>query len=344
MNFTRYLESLTKKTVFVTGATGLLGNNLVRQLIDKGYHVKALVRSRQKANKQFAPHGELEIIEGDMTNAASFESHLKGCETVFHTAAFFRDNYKGGSHWADLEKININGTKCLLEAALKAGVKQFVHVSSIAVLDGVAGTLIDETCDRDIKNSDDYYRSKIISERTVREFAAQYPMMKCYYILPGWMWGPGDLRPTSAGQLALDVMNGKLPAIVPGTFSVVDARDVATALIMVTFKGKPGERYLAAGHHIHMKDLVSMIGHYANVKTPTKTIPIPLLYCIAVFQEFYGKLTGKPILLSLASVRLMASQYDRTHFSSERYEKILGLQFRPLEQTLADTLSDLKNR
>lgn len=197
--------------------------------------------------------------------------------TPFFIPQFFRDNYKGGSHWADLEKININRTKCLLEAALKAGVKQFVHVSSIAVLDGEAGTLIDETCDRNIENSDDYYRSKIISERTVREFAARHPMMKCYYILPGWMWGPGDLGPTSAGQLAFDVMNRKLPAIVPGTFSVVDARDVAAALIMVTFKGKSGERYLVAGRHIHMKDLVSMIGHYANVKTPTKTIPMPLL-------------------------------------------------------------------
>ncbi|WP_295911597.1 SDR family oxidoreductase [uncultured Bartonella sp.] len=333
-----------KKTVFVTGATGLLGNNLVRQLIAEGYHVKALVRSRQKANKQFAPHDELDIIQGDMTDVSSFESHLTGCESVFHTAAFFRDNYKGGSHLADLENININGTKSLLEAALKAGVKQFVHVSSIAVLDGEAGSLIDETCDRNIENSDDYYRSKIISERTVREFAALHPTMKCYYILPGWMWGPGDMGPTSAGQLALDVMNGKLPAIVPGTFSVVDARDVAAALIMVTLKGKPGERYLAAGRYIQMKDLVSMIGHYANVETPTKTMPMPLLYCIAFLQELYCKFTGKPILLSLASVRLMASQYDRTHFSSERYEKILGLQFRPLEKTLADTLSDLKNR
>ena len=331
------------KTVFVTGATGLLGNNLVRQLIAEGYHVKALVRSRQKADKQFDPHDKLDIIQGDITNVHSFESHLNGCETVFHTAAFFRDNYKGGSHWSDLENINVNGTKYLLEAACNAGVKHFVHVSSIAVLDGEAGTLIDERCDRDIENSDYYYRSKIISETTIREFARLHPMMKCYYILPGWIWGPGDLGPTSSGQLALDVMNRKLPAIVPGTFSVVDARDVAAAIIMVTQRGKPGERYLVAGRHIHMKDLVSMIGHYANVKTPTKTIPMPLLYCIAVLQELYGKLTGKPILLSLASVRLMASQYNRTHFSSERYEKILGLQFRPLEQTLADTLSDLKN-
>ncbi|WP_422532618.1 NAD(P)H-binding protein [Bartonella apihabitans] len=81
---------MMKKTVFVTGATGLLGNNLVRQLIDEGYHAKALVRSRQKANKQFAPHDELEIIQGDMTNVTSFEIHLDGCDTVFHTAIFPR--------------------------------------------------------------------------------------------------------------------------------------------------------------------------------------------------------------------------------------------------------------
>ena len=108
------------------------------------------------------------------------------------------------------------------------------------------------------------------------------------------MWGPDDLGPTSAGQLSLDVMNGKLPAIVPVTFSVVDARDVAAALIMVTFKGKPGERYLVAGRHIHMKDLVSMIGHYANVKTPTKTIPMPLLYCIAFCRNFIASLQASP--------------------------------------------------
>ena len=212
----------------------------------------------------------------------------------FFIPQFFRVNYKGGSHWADLENININGTKSLLDAALKAGVKQFVYVSSIAVLDGEAGSLIDETCDRNIENSDDYYRSKIISERTVREFAALHPTMKCYYILPGWMWGPGDMGATSAGQLALDVMNGKLPAIVPGTFSVVDARDVAAALIMVTLKGKPGERYLAAGRYIQMKDLVSMIGHYANVETPTKTMPMPLLYCIAFCRNFIASLQASP--------------------------------------------------
>ncbi|WP_198241996.1 NAD-dependent epimerase/dehydratase family protein [Bartonella apis] len=103
----------------------------------------------------------------------------------FFIPQFFRVNYKGGNHWADLEKININSTKCLLKAALKAGVKQFVHVSLIAVLDGGAGTLINETCDRDIENSDDYYRCKVISEKTVREFAAHNPIMKCYYILPG---------------------------------------------------------------------------------------------------------------------------------------------------------------
>lgn len=331
-----------EKTVFVTGATGLLGNNLVRLLINQGYHVKALVRSLEKAHRQFAENDQLELITGDITDVASFADTLKGCETVFHTAAFFRDNYKGGSHWKELEKININGTNKLLEYAYEAGIRQFVHVSSIAVLDGARGALIDETCDRNIDDADDYYKSKIASENTVRTFIKTHSDMRCYYILPGWMWGPGDMGPTSAGQLVLDILNKKLPALVPGTFSVVDARDVALAMIEVTKKGENNSRYLVAGRYIMMKDLVQLIGKIAHVKTPTKTIPIPLLYSFAFLQELYHKVTGKPILLSLSSVKLMISQYDRTHFSCEKFEKNLGLTFRPLDETIEDTVKSLK--
>ena len=140
------------------------------------------------------------------------------------------------------------------------------------------------------------------------------------------MWGPDDPGLTSAGQLSLDVMNGKLPAIVPVTFSVVDARDVAAALIMVTFKAKPGERDLVAGCHIHMKDLVFMIGSLcqcqnANEDHTTATIVLHRSFSGSLWQAY-----RQALLLSLASIRLMARQYDRTHFSRERYDKILGLQ------------------
>lgn len=331
-----------RNAVFVTGATGLLGNNLVHLLLDQGYCVKALVRSSDKARKQFEANDKLELIVGDITNPQSFARALEGCEILFHTAAFFRDNYKGGSHWDELEKINITGTTTLLECAYAAGIRQFVHVSSIAVLDGARGQLIDETCDRNIADADDYYKSKIDSENAVRSFAKKHPDMSCYYILPGWMWGPGDMGPTSSGQLALDVLNKKLPALVPGTFSVVDARDVAQAMIEVTKKGTNGSRYLVAGCFITMKDLVQLIGKCANVQTPTKTLPVPILYGVALFQELYHKITKKPILLSLSSVKLMVSQYNRTHFSKKKFEKELGLHFRPLDETINDTVNSLK--
>lgn len=331
------------KTVFVTGATGLLGNNLVHLLLDRGYTVKALFRSPQKAHKQFEANDRLELVQGDMADIKSFCCALEGCETLFHTAAFFRDNYKGGSHWDELEKINIKGTNALLESAYIAGIRNFVHVSSIAVLDGTPGQLIDETCDRNIADADEYYKSKIDSEKVVRTFAKSHPDINCYYILPGWMWGPGDIGPTSAGQLALDVLNKKLPALVPGTFSVVDARDVAQAMIEVTTKGENGSRYLVAGRHITMKDLVQLIGKTACVATPTKTLPIPLLYLVALFQEFYHKISRKPILLSLSSVKLMVSQYNRTHFSRSKFQKELGLNFRSLDETIKDTIHSLKS-
>ncbi|SQI39724.1 Cholesterol dehydrogenase [Serratia plymuthica] len=88
---------MNMKTAFVTGATGLLGNNLVRELIAKGCHVKALVRSLEKGRRQFGSVEGVELIAGDMTDVAAFAAHLQGCDVLFHTAAYFRDNYKAAA-------------------------------------------------------------------------------------------------------------------------------------------------------------------------------------------------------------------------------------------------------
>ena len=150
------------RNAFVTGATGLLGNNLVRELVAHGYAVKALVRSRAKGEQQFNDLPSVELVVGDMADIDAFATSLQGCDTVFHTAAFFRDNYKGGSHWEALEKINVAGTQALLHQAYRAGVRRFVHTSSIAVLDGAPGTSIDETCLRTEADAEEYYRIKIL--------------------------------------------------------------------------------------------------------------------------------------------------------------------------------------
>lgn len=327
------------KSAFVTGATGLLGNNLVRELIVRGFTVKALVRSHNKGQQQFAGLKGVELVLGDMADVPAFSKELQGCDVVFHTAAFFRDNYKGGSHWKELKRINVDGTQCLIEQTYRAGIRCFVQTSSIAVLNGEPGMPIDETCLRDLVDADDYYRSKILADQVVLSFLAQCPDMHASLVLPGWMWGPADIGPTSSGQFVNDVMLGKLPGLVPGSFSVVDARDVAQAQIAAAEHGRRGERYLAAGRHMTMQELVPMLGKIAGVKTPTRDLPLPLLYTLAVAQEFYARISGKPILLSLATVRLMVKEAGRTHFSHVKSERELKLKFRPIEQTISDTVS-----
>jgi len=183
------------ETAFVTGATGLLGNNLVRLLRKEGVKVKGLARSREKALRQFGGLDGVEIVEGNLEKVSAFQATLSGCDALFHTAAYFRESYQGGRHWSKLSRINIDGTKAILEAARAAGIRRFVHTSSIAVLDAPRGALINETMRRLESDGDEYYRSKILTDKAVDEFLCANPEMFGVFVLPGWMHGPGDLGP-----------------------------------------------------------------------------------------------------------------------------------------------------
>lgn len=326
------------QTAFVTGSTGLLGNNLVRLLAGRGVRVKALARSREKAAKQFAGV-PVEIVEGDMLDVARFAPALAGCDALFHTAAHFRDSYKGGKHWDRLHAINVEGTGRLLEAAWAAGIRRTVHTSSVAVLNGPAGQLIDETMERREADADDYYRSKILADRKVGAFLDGHPEMFVATVLPGWMFGPGDVGPTSSGQIVMDFVRRKLPGRIPGSFSVVDARDVAEHQVAALERGRSGERYLAAGRHMTMDDLFPLLAGASGVAAPARRIPLTMLRALAAGYELYAGVTGRPVLVSRASVKLLAQEADRSHYDHAKSERELGCGFRPAAETLADTVA-----
>ena len=162
---------------FVTGATGLLGNNLVRALVNRGIKVTGLVRNIKNAKKQFSDL-EITFVEGNLNNPDSYKEALKGCDGLFHTAAYFKEAYKGGeNHWSKLYNTNVTGTIELMTAAKKAGIKNMVHTSSIAVLKAEKDQLIDETMlrDKDDKEINDYYLSKILSDEAVKKFLNENP-------------------------------------------------------------------------------------------------------------------------------------------------------------------------
>lgn len=334
--------SRTIKHAFVTGATGLLGNNLVRALLKENIKITALVRSIDKAKKQF---GNLPVrfVQGDILDPQTYQSYLADCDSLFHAAAFFRDSHKGGKHWQELYDTNITGTINLLQAAYNVGIRQIVHTSSSAVLTGEPNQLIDESMSRSSDTTIEYYRSKILSENAAKDFLAKHSDLFLTFVLPGSMYGPGDMGPTSTGQMILDYMQQKLPGIIKASFSVVDARDVADIHIRAMKYGRNGERYLAAGQYMTMQDVMTTLEAVTGIPAPQRQIPRPLLRAFAAWNEIYHHTTGKPVLISNDLVQLFAQEYQRTYFDHTKMETELGGHFRPVEDTLVDTIKWYRN-
>lgn len=318
--------------VFITGATGLLGNNLVRECLGRGWEVTALVRSEEKARRQFGDSG-VRFVVGDMENVAAFSSELTGHDVLFHTAAYFREYYQPGEdHWAKLRRINIDATIEILSAADAAGVKKAIYVSSSGVIgpkpNGSAG---DETSrPHRVAESNLYFKSKVLAEAAVEEWGRSRSM-PVVQILPGWMFGVGDAAPTSAGQLVLDYLAGNLPGTFEGGTTTVDAADVAWAMAEAALKAPGGEKYIVAGRFETMRSIAKTMSEVTGRSEPGIRFPYFAIYSFAVVQELISRITGRPALITRTAIDTMTARLD--HDSSKAVRE-LGVTFRPFPETM----------
>jgi dihydroflavonol-4-reductase len=322
---------------FVTGATGLLGSNLVRLLIEQGYQVRALVRSARKAASVFSGM-PVEFIENDVRNVADYQQALVGCDVVFHTAAFFREYFQPGDHWKTLEATNITATIDLLRAAERQGVKKVIYTSSSGVIGMQPGAdWGDESCAPDAHAMENlYFRSKVIAEQEIATFlkTSQLPVV---LILPGWMFGPSDTAPTSSGQIVRDFLAQRLPGILDGGGSPVDVRDVAQGMINAVARGISGERYIIGGDRfVTFRELLETLQQVSGVAAPTMPIPYAISLVYAWVSEQYGRITGKPVLATVNGVRTLK---QRRQTRSDKAVRELGVTFRPLSETLRDEVT-----
>ena len=331
------IEKEDAMRAFVTGATGLLGGNLVRQLVQEGHQVTALVRSRTKA-QQVLVGLDIAIIEGDIADVAAFEAALAGHDVVFHTAAFFREYYQPGVHGDPLQKLNVDATIALLEAAERQGVRRVIHTSSNGVIGARAnGAPADESDAPDAYAlANGYFKSKVLAEKAIAEFLTR-SSLDVVLILPGWMFGPGDAAPTSSGQIVLDFMARRLPGIIPGGGAPVDARDVAQAMIAAATRGRTGERYIVGGdRYVPFAELFALLSQTTGVAAPKLRIPYVATLAYAFVSELYGRITGKPVLATVSGVRTL---FERRPTNSAKAVRELGATFRPLADTLRDEVA-----
>jgi nucleoside-diphosphate-sugar epimerase len=321
---------------FVTGSTGLLGSNLVRALVERGDDVVGLVRSEERGRRLIGDTGA-RLVVGDMRDVAGFAAALDGCEVVFHTAAYFREYYHQGDHASALEEINVTGTLALMAEADRRGVRRLVHTSSSGAIGTTGdGSEADEnTPPGELQRSNLYFRSKVDGAAAIGAWQ-RVRELEVVEVLPGWMWGPGDAGPTAAGQLVIDFLGRQIPAVPDGGTSVVDARDVAAAMIAAAERGRAGERYIVAGAYCEVADILRGLEQETGVAGPQLQLPYFLIYGFAYCAELFGWLTGTDVLVTREAVRVL---HERHRLSSTKATRELGVTFRPLAETLRDAVA-----
>jgi len=315
-------------TVVITGASGHVGANLVRALIDKGRPTRCLVHVNCRALDGL----DTEIVPGDISDPDSLRRAFEGADVVYHLAACISLSM---SDWAVLEKVNVLGTRNVVEACRHAGVRRLIHFSSIhAVVQEPMSVPVDES--RPLvasRHYPPYDRSKAAAEIEVRRGIEKG--LDAVIINPTAIIGPYDYQPSYFGEALLSLARRRLPALVTGGFDWVDVRDVAAGAIQAEAKAPPGTKYLLSGHWVSMCDIAAMVTEITGVPAIRLVLPLWLAHIGAPFIQAASRLNGKRPLYTGVSLRALKSN---RHISRERAARDLGYEPRPFRETLADTL------
>lgn len=322
-------ELATKDIAFLTGASGFVGSAVARKLIDAGFAVRALVR--KSSNRANLADIDLDVVEGDIRDAALVHESMRGCRYVFHVAADYR-------LWApnpqEIIDTNTEGTLSIMRAALAARVERIVYTSSVATL----------RLDKDGHPSDEnmplavddaigaYKKSKVLAERLVERMVASEGL-PAVIVNPSTPIGPRDVRPTPTGRIVVEAASGRMPAYVETGLNLVHVDDVADGHVAALKKGRIGERYILGGQDMTLGQMLAHIARLAGRRPPTLELPRLLIYPIAYGAEAAARITGREPFATVDGLRM--AKY-KMFFSSSKAERELDYRARPAPQALAE--------
>ena len=313
----------------VIGATGHLGNVLVRSLMQKGEKVRVIVLP----NDDLTPIKglDVEVVRGDITDLPSLEEGASGASVVYHLASAV--NISSGNR-ALLERINVEGTKNVILAALKNHIDRLIYTSSVhAILEPPHGTTMDETQSfAPAKVLGDYAKTKAKASLEVLNAIKEYGL-DAVILCPSGIIGPYDFRISEMGQLMLDFVEGRLKAYIDGAYDFADVRDVANGHILAAEKGKKGEYYILSGHRITIEKLLILFEEITSIKKPVHKMPYGLALFTAPLTPLYYYFTKTKPLFTTYSIRVLASN---SFISHEKASKELGYAVRPIKESLID--------
>jgi dihydroflavonol-4-reductase len=315
-------------TVAVTGASGHIGGNLVRALLARGRKVRVTVRKDTRALEGL----DVERANADVLEPDSLRQAFEGAEVVYHLAAAI--SIYGDSDPV-LPRVNVDGTRNVVKAAMACGVNRLVHFSSIHALGWrPRDNPIDET--RPLATEPEvllYDRTKAQGELEV--LAGVKQGLDAVTVNPTAVLGPFDFKPSHQGELLIDLGRRKMPALVEAGFDWVDVRDVVAGAMAAEQKGRTGERYLLGGHWATITGLARLVGEATGVKPPRFVSPMWLARIAAPFVSAASALLGRRPLFTSTSLRILRCHRLVSHAKAERE---LGYSSRPLEETVQDAM------
>lgn len=243
--------------VLVTGGTGFLGSHAVAALLERGHEVKLLVRSPDRIVAALRPHGidEVPYAEGDVTDATAVEQAMEGCDAVLHAASVYSLDVRQAD---TIRRVNVAGTETVLAAGQKLGLDPIVYISTVlALLPPEDGEVLSP--ESSVKHPPGaYLETKADAERVARRFQDDGAPVAIAY--PSAIFGPRDPHFGESAMIARDVLTGRSRFAPPGGLSIVDVRDVASALAAMFEPGRGARRYFLSGHNVPYGRIIDTFG------------------------------------------------------------------------------------
>jgi len=319
--------------VLITGATGFIGNHVTRLCLEKGDEVRVMVMPGE--DRSPLDGMDVEFVEGNLLDVESLKKAVKGVEQLYHLAAMFAIWTKD----PDLHyKINVDGARGMMEAALAEGVEKVVFTSSVAAIgihEGERST--EKTAFNAWPWASEYILSKFISHQMVKGMVSEG--LPVSMVLPGLPFGPGDRAPTPTGTMIIRTLKGQMKNFWDGGVCPVDVRDVAAGHVLAMEKGRIGESYILANREANMSNqaFLSLIGKIAGVdNVATKEVSGDMMLRVAKVAEMWSKLTGMAPMTTVKNTRyvLQHGYVDPTKAIEE-----LGLPQTPIETAITDSVA-----
>ncbi|BDG02218.1 hopanoid-associated sugar epimerase [Anaeromyxobacter oryzae] len=316
--------------VLVTGASGFIGANVARVLLEHGDEVRALVRAASdRSNVADLP---VEVVEGDLRDADAVRRAVRGCVRVFHVAADYR-------FWArdpqELYESNVRGTVNVLDACLAHGVERVVHTSTVGTI-GLSG--LPRPCDEATplapgQLTSHYKRSKLEAERAALSYVAVG--LPVVVVNPTAPVGPWDVKPTPTGRILVDFARGRIPAYVDTGLNVVHVRDVAEGHRLAAERGVPGERYILGHQNLTLREILGTLAELLGRRPPRVRLPYAVAWTAGAVTTALAEVTHRPPAFPLEAVRMSRR---RMFVDAGKAVRDLGLPQTPVRVAFQDAL------